>query len=142
MIESVKNLKDVIILTVFYWAMSWYFRSLARGALEEEWIEEGHTGGGVGGELRFVPLDALEVELVLGEELDLLEGLLGLNARLQSRVELHEGVEGGGAGLLRAQDEEGREARRFRGVARQVGQRGRVDLEVALVVARVLGRQK
>ena len=33
-----------VILTVFYWAMSWYFRSLARGALEEEWIEEGHTG--------------------------------------------------------------------------------------------------
>jgi hypothetical protein len=33
-----------VILTLFYWALSWYFRSLARGALERDWDEEGREG--------------------------------------------------------------------------------------------------
>ncbi|NKB28529.1 MAG: hypothetical protein GKR99_13640 [Rhodobacteraceae bacterium] len=33
-----------VILTAFYWALSWYFRSLARGALEREWDEEIRQG--------------------------------------------------------------------------------------------------
>ena len=33
-----------VILTLFYWALSWYFRSLARGALERDWDEEGCEG--------------------------------------------------------------------------------------------------
>lgn len=33
-----------VILTLFYWALSWYFRSLALGALERDWDEEGREG--------------------------------------------------------------------------------------------------
>ena len=33
-----------VILTLFYWALSWYFRSLARGASERDWDEEGREG--------------------------------------------------------------------------------------------------
>ena len=33
-----------VILTLFYWALSWYFRSLARGGLEREWGRRGARG--------------------------------------------------------------------------------------------------
>ena len=33
-----------VILTLFYWALSWYFRSLARGGLEQEWDENVREG--------------------------------------------------------------------------------------------------